>query len=245
MNEMRERWDMRARSDAFAYIETVRDVPDVDGFFELGEHFASVLVDPELRDVTRGRALDLGCGLGRVTRALAHRFDEVVGVDVSMEMVRGAKKLHRQEEFPNVTFQATDGLHLPLAQDSVDFVFSYEVFQHLPTREVIRQNLTEVARVLRGDGLALIHVHRAPWPGAYWLGRAKRAVPDPLWASVKRALGRSDPLTSDATFRGTAPLRGEEIAQLWEAAGLAIRELRADPTHEPGTRALVAARPRA
>jgi SAM-dependent methyltransferase len=245
MNKMRERWDLRARSDAFAYIETVRDVPDVDGFFELGEHFASVLVDPELRDVTRGRALDLGCGLGRVTRALARRFDEVVGVDVSTEMVRRAQELHPQQEFPNVTFEATDGVHLPLEADSVDFVFSYEVFQHLPTREVMRQNLAEVARVLRDDGFALIHVHRAPWPGAYWLGRAKRAVPDPLWARIKRALGRGDPLTSDATFRGTAPLRREEIAQLWGSAGLAIRELRADPTHEPGRRALVASRPHA
>jgi SAM-dependent methyltransferase len=245
MNEMRERWDLRARIDAFAYIETVRDVPDVEGFFELGEHFASVLVDPELRDVTRGRALDLGCGLGRLTRALAHRFDEVVGVDVSTEMVRRAGELHPEQEFPNVTFQATDGVHLPLEADSVDFVFSYEVFQHLPTREVMRQNLAEVARVLRDDGLALIHVHRAPWPGAYWLGRAKRAVPDPLWAWVKRGLGRGDPLTSDATFRGTAPLRREEIARLWGSAGLGIVELREDPTHEPGRRALVAARPRA
>jgi SAM-dependent methyltransferase len=244
MNEMRERWDLRARSDAFAYIETVRDVPDADGFFELGEHFARVLVDPELGHVARGRALDLGCGLGRVTRALAHRFDEVVGVDVSTEMVRRAKELHPEEEFPNVTFEATDGLHFPLDGDSVDFVFSYEVFQHLPTREVMRQNLAEVARVLRGDGLALIHVHRAPWPGAYWLARAKRAVPDPLWARIKRWLGRGDPLTSDATFRGTAPLKREEIARLWGSAGLAIVELGEDPTHEPGRRALVAAQPR-
>jgi SAM-dependent methyltransferase len=245
MNEMRGRWDLRARIDAFAYIETVRAVPDVEGFFELGEHFASVLVDPVLDGVAHGRSLDLGCGVGRVTRALAHRFDEVVGIDVSTEMVRRAQELHAPEEFPNVTFRATDGVHVPLEADSFDFVFSYEVFQHLPTRDVMRQNLAEVARVLRGDGLALIHVHRAPGPGAYWLGRAKRAVPDPLWARVKSLLGRGDPLTSDATFRGTAPLRREDIARLWSAAGLDVVELRDDPTHEPLRRALVLARPAA
>jgi ubiquinone/menaquinone biosynthesis C-methylase UbiE len=146
VNEIRERWDLRARSDAFAYIETVREVADLDGFFELGEHFASVLVDPVLDGVAQGRALDHGCGLGRVTRALAHRFDEVVGVDVSPEMVRRAEELHPQKEFPNVTFQATDGANLPLEANSFAFVFSYEVFQHLPSHEVIRQNLTEVAR---------------------------------------------------------------------------------------------------
>ena len=241
MNEMRDRWDLRARSDAFAYIETVREVAGLDGFFELGEHFATVLVDPVLDGVAQGRALDLGCGLGRVTRALTHRFDEVVGVDVSPEMVRRAEELHPPEQFSNLTFQATDGVHLPLDADSFDFVFSYEVFQHLPTREVMRRNLAEVARVLRGNGLSLIHVHRAPGPGAYWLARAKRAVPDPLWTWAKSRVGR-DPLTSDATFRGTAPLRREEIARLWGSAGLTIVELRDDPTHEPGHRALVAAR---
>jgi SAM-dependent methyltransferase len=242
VNEMRERWDLRARSDAFAYIETDREVASLDSFFELGEHFASALVDPVLEGVAQRRALDHGCGLGRVTRAFAHRFDEVVGVDVSPEMVRRAEELHPPAEFPNLTFQATDGLHLPLEADSVDFVFSYEVFQHLPSHEVMRQNLAEVARVLRGDGLALIHVHRPPWPGAYWLARAKRAVPDPIWAWAKSGLGR-DPLTSDATFRGTAPLRREEIARLWGSAGLEIVELRDDPTHEPRCRVLVAARP--
>jgi SAM-dependent methyltransferase len=242
VNEMRERWDLRARTDAFAYIETVREVAGVDGFFDLGEHFASVLVDPVLAGVAHGRALDHGCGLGRVTRALASRFDEVVGVDVSPEMVRRAEELHSPAEFPNVRFQATDGLHLPLEADSVDFLFSYEVFQHLPSHDVMQQNLAEVARVLRGDGLALIHVHRAPWPGAYWLARAKRAVPDPVWTRAKSGLGR-DPLTSDATFRGTAPLRREEIARLWGSSGLTIVELREDPTHEPGHRVLVLARP--
>ncbi|HET7856493.1 MAG TPA: class I SAM-dependent methyltransferase [Gaiellaceae bacterium] len=242
MNEMRERWDLRARSDAFAYIETVREVPSVDSFFALGEHFAQVLADPVLGNVERSRALDLGCGVGRVTRALAQRFDDVVGVDVSAEMVRRAKELHPAAEFPNVTFEATDGVHVPLEAESVDFVFSYEVFQHLPSREVIRGNLVEVARVLRPDGLALIHVHRPPGPGAYWLERAKRAVPDSLWMQLKRAVGRGDPLTSDATFRGTAPLRRKDIAELWHAVGLAIVELRNDPTHEPARRVLVSAR---
>ena len=239
---MRERWDLRARSDPFAYIETSRDVLSLDGFFALGEHFARVLADPVLGGVARGRALDLGCGLGRVTRALAQRFEEVVAVDVSEEMVRRAEQFHPAAEFPNVRFLATDGLQLPLADESVDFVFSYEVFQHLPSRKVMHLNLLEVARVLRPDGLALIHVHRAPGAAAYWLERAKNAVPDRIWSRLKSAIGR-DPLTSDATFRGTAPLRRKDIEQLWTSAGLTVAELREDPTHEPARRALVAARP--
>jgi SAM-dependent methyltransferase len=244
MNEMRERWDLRARTNAFAYIEAAREVRDVEGFFALGEHFAEVLVDPVLDGVTPGRALDLGCGVGRVARALARRFEEVVAVDVSPEMVRRAKELHPEPEFPNLTFHATDGVHLPLEDESIDFVFSYEVFQHMPSRGVMRGNLSEVARVLRPDGLAAIHVHRAPRAAAYWLERAKRAVPDPIWTTLKRVLGRGDPLTSDATFRGIAPLRRKDIEELWTSAGLVPAELREDPTHEPARRALVVARRR-
>lgn len=242
MNKMRERWDQRARRDAIGYIEAVREVRDVEDFFALGEHFVQLLADPVLNGVAHGRALDLGCGLGRVTRPLAGRFDEVVGVDVSSEMVRRAEELHPAAEFPNVSFHATDGVSLPLEDESVDFVFSYEVFQHLPSRDVMHANLREVARVLRPEGLALIHVHRASGAAAYWLERAKRAVPDRIWLRMKRALGRGDPLTSDLTFRGTAPLRRRDIEELWTAAGLTVTELRDDPTHEPATRALVVAR---
>lgn len=242
MNEMRERWDLRAKTDAVAYIESNRDVPDLDGFFALGEHFAQVLVDPVLGGAARGRALDLGCGLGRITRALARRFDEVVAVDVSAEMVRRAEELHPAVELPNVSFHATDGVHLPLEDESVDFVFSYEVFQHLPSRDVMNANLLEVARVLRPEGLALIHVHRAPGAAAYWLERTKRLVPDGIWLRLKRVLGRGDPLTSDLTFRGTAPLRRRDVEELWAGAGLMVAELRDDPTHEPAERTLVVAR---
>jgi SAM-dependent methyltransferase len=245
MSDMRERWDQRARRDPVAYIETHREVADLDGFFALGEQFAQTLVDPVLQDtgIGRSRALDHGCGIGRVTRALGKRFTAVVAVDVSREMVRRAEQLHPPDEYPQLTFFETDGVRIPIASGSCDFVFSYEVFQHLPSRQVMRENLAEIGRVLRRDGLALIHVHRAPSPVAYWLEKGKRLVPDSLWARLKLMLGRGDPLTSDATFRGTAPLTRREIARLWAAAGLAVSELRDDPTHEPGDRVLVIARP--
>ena len=103
-------------------------------------------------------------------------------------------------------------------------------------------NLLEVARVLRPEGLALIHVHRAPGAAAYWLERAKRLVPDGIWLRLKRVLGRGDPLTSDLTFRGTAPLRRRDVEKLWAGTGLTVTELREDPTHEPAERTLVVAR---
>ena len=242
--EMRERWDLRARRDAFAYIECVRPVEGVEGFFALGEHFADVLVDPVLasRPIRRERALDHGCGVGRVTRALGKRFATVVGLDVSGEMVRRARELHPTGEFPNLSFAETEGHRFGLPPASFDFVFSYEVFQHMPSRAVIRESLAEIGHVLRGDGLALIHLHTAHSGPSHWVERAKLLVPDSLWGWLKRVLRRGDPLTSDATFRGTPPLRRDEIEPLLASCGLELVELREDPTHEPGRRAFAVAR---
>jgi 2-polyprenyl-3-methyl-5-hydroxy-6-metoxy-1,4-benzoquinol methylase len=133
---MREAWNDRARRDAFHYVETKHWNGDVDAFFALGEERCRLLVDPLLEsrgvaasDVT---ALDLGCGVGRITRALARRFGTVVGIDVSDEMVRRARDLHPPGAYPNLRFAESDGVSIALDDGSVDFVFSYEVLQHMP-----------------------------------------------------------------------------------------------------------------
>ena len=64
---------------------------------ETGEREISLLMH-EMRSLgisvnQHGRALDFGCGVGRLTQALARRFDTVVGVDVSPQMVRLANSI--------------------------------------------------------------------------------------------------------------------------------------------------------
>jgi SAM-dependent methyltransferase len=240
-DRMRESWDERARRDAFYYVETAHWDGDIEAFYALGEERARMLIDPVLGRLPRPAgtcdALDLGCGVGRFSRALAARFENVLGVDVSEEMVRQAGEQHPNETFPNLRFAAGDGVSLPAGDGSHDFVFSYEVFQHMPSEDVIQANLREVARVLRRDGAALIHVKTVAERGT-----AARLVPDALVRLAKRALGR-DPLVSDPSFRGTAVSR-DRLESLFGEAGLAVRELREDPTHEPGSRVFVLASPR-
>jgi SAM-dependent methyltransferase len=241
---MRESWDERARRDAFYYVETAHWDGDVDAFYALGEERARLLVDPVLPELPRpageSDALDLGCGVGRFSRALAARFRSVLGVDVSAEMVRQARELHAGGEFPNLRFEAGDGVTLPAAGGSVDFALSYEVFQHMPTEDVIRANLREVARVLRPDGIAFLHLKTKP-EGGRLRARVVALAPDALVRAAKRSLGR-DPLVSDASFRGTAVGR-DRLPGLFGEAGLAVRQLREDPTHEPGSRVFVLASP--
>jgi SAM-dependent methyltransferase len=243
-DRMRESWDRRARRDAFYYVETAHWDGDVEAFFTLGEERTRVLVDPVLprlrRPAAECSAVDLGCGVGRFSRAFASRFREVLGIDVSSEMVRHAREANPPESYPNLRFEAGDGVTLPAGDTAHDFVYSYEVFQHMPSEGVIRSNLREIARILRPDGLALLHV-KTEAEGGRVRAQLARVVPDSAVRLVKRLAGR-DPLVSDPSFRGTAVPR-ERLPELFAEAGLTVHELREDPTHEPGSRAFVVASP--
>jgi SAM-dependent methyltransferase len=240
---MKSAWNARAATNACFYIETTHSQGDIEGFFALGEQRARLLIDPVLRDYgidpREKSALDFGCGLGRFTRTLASRFATCTGVDVADEMVARATELHRGQA-GNATFLASDGVSLPLPDASVDFVFSYEVFQHFPSRAVSEQGLAHVARVLRPDGLAVIHFKTRHESGSVAQTIYRRA-PDWMKGLIDR-LRRRDDLMSDAAFRGTL-LRTDAIRDMSAQAGLDVLAFRDDPTHEAGTRTFAVLRP--
>lgn len=119
------------------------------------------------------RALDFGCGLGRMTRAFADRFDECVGVDISEGMVRGARELN--ENVDGVTFVVNHADDLRLFGDcTFDFVYSTIVLQHIPDRQTIESYIAEFCRVLRPGGLAVFQLP-SHIPGIYRLQLRRRA----------------------------------------------------------------------
>ena len=131
---MQDDWDAMARQNAHYYIATVDAFADPDrcddaAFFESGRAAVeTILAALRIRPDPRWSVLDIGCGLGRLTRALGERFGPTVGVDVSEEMVRRARQLT-----PGVEFRKTSGVDLAEFPDrSFDLVFSFLVLQHLP-----------------------------------------------------------------------------------------------------------------
>jgi SAM-dependent methyltransferase len=128
-------------------------------FFESGRaHLDEVLqtvhrhLDPAFRPP---RALDFGCGVGRVTIPLAAVVSSVVGVDVSPSMLREAAENCKREGRSNVTWVLADDA-LSGVTGRFDFIHSFIVFQHIPPRrgEAILRRLIEL---LDSGGIAALH----------------------------------------------------------------------------------------
>jgi ubiquinone/menaquinone biosynthesis C-methylase UbiE len=129
---------------------------DLSEFFETGDaEISEVLkiVDDLGEPLRRERALDFGCGVGRLSRALSSRFRETVGLDISEGMVKLARELN--EDRPNCEFVVNSAPDLrQFESGSFDFVYSALVLQHMPSLAVVESYVGEFMRVLRPGGVA-------------------------------------------------------------------------------------------
>ena len=172
---MRNDWDRRAREDAFHYVNTGRRNWNEEEFFSTGTQNAQdqILNDMESicqgRDPANMRVLEIGCGVGRVTKALAAIFGEVHGVDVSGEMIRRARRY--LQATPNAHVHRNSGTDLRAVESmAFDFAYSFIVFQHIPSRAVIDGYVGEVARLLRRGSLFKFQVQGYVGAGSRNLG---------------------------------------------------------------------------
>jgi len=177
---MRDFWDQKARENAMYYISSYRayDEQDPAEFWKWGGILAEqFLTESGLQFTGQESVLEIGCGVGRMTRYFAGRFRHVTGLDVSEEMIRQARE--NLETCPNVRLDVGNGVDLSAYPDaSFDFVFSYIVFQHIPDVNVTLTYVREAGRVLRPGGSFYFQVNTLPRIGAVraTLGRLKRAV---------------------------------------------------------------------
>ena len=179
LRKMREDWDQRAKENARYYVNTATMEWTDDEFFASGEKTVAEEILTDIVNVCQGkpqrdmRVLEIGCGAGRVTRALANLFGEVHGVDVSGEMIRQAKRA--LEDRPNAFVYQNNGKDLAVVPPGdFDFAFSSIVFQHIPSREIIENYVREVHRLLRPGALFKFQVQGDSTletkPDDTWLG---------------------------------------------------------------------------
>lgn len=179
LKKMQSDWDARARENALYYVATMKPDWTEDDFYASGERTVAEQILNDMinicqgRDPARMRVLEIGCGAGRITRALARIFGEVHAVDVSGEMVELAK--NALAGHPNAFVYQNNGKDLSVIPDGVfDFAFSTIVFQHIPSREIIYSYVREVHRLLRPGALFKFQVQGdgsiQSTPDDTWLG---------------------------------------------------------------------------
>src|SRR3954462_4781559 len=161
---MRRYWNRRAREDAFYFVDNrlrYRD-PDVEQFWEEGEVALDTLLAAAGQQVQPGDCVvDIGGGVGRLSRQPADRVSGVWAVEISGEMLDPARQYNPSLE--NVHWILGDGQSLSgIKDDSVDGIVSLVVFQHIPDPAVVMAYLREMGRVLKAGGWAAFHVSNDP-----------------------------------------------------------------------------------
>jgi SAM-dependent methyltransferase len=168
---MQREWEQRAQADAFGYIG--RGYAESDAlFWQSGVTDVDELVLDGITLAPAAAALEIGCGVGRLLRPLAGRIAAVHGVDIAPGMISRGRRL--LADLPNTHLHVTDGTFALLPAAALDFVFSFVVFQHIPSKPAIVRYIRETARVLKPGGIFKFQVDGRPrpfWRGAdTWLG---------------------------------------------------------------------------
>lgn len=160
---MRQEWNERAREDAHFYVAFGRRGQDPDEFFDTATDTVRGLTAelkrlPAQANRRAWRALEIGCGPGRLLKPMSRHFGEIHGIDVSDEMIERARSNLRN--IPHAHVHHTTGADLaPFADDSFHFIYSYAVFQHIPSLDVVMQYLREARRVLAPGGVIRAQVN--------------------------------------------------------------------------------------
>jgi SAM-dependent methyltransferase len=161
LERMREDWNQRAGEDAYYYVAFGRREQDDEEFFATAADVVRGLTAELKRLAARDAALEIGCGPGRLMRPMSRHFAEIHGVDVSDEMIRLARERLRGVE--NAHPRVTEKSDLAMFPDAkFDFVYSYAVFQHIPSREVVFGYLREAWRVLKPGGVIRCQLNGLP-----------------------------------------------------------------------------------
>lgn len=162
LDKLKNAWEDLAGRDALSAILT--DDSKAGGKWDVAEFMATG--DAEIETVLdhlsaighlpdfSGAALDFGCGVGRLTQALARRFASCVGVDISEQMIHQAESLN---QYPHCRYMASSVARLPFADANFAFLYSNIVLQHVP-RSLAKNYLREFVRVLAPAGVLVFGV---------------------------------------------------------------------------------------
>lgn len=193
IRSMKDYWESQAHNDPFWAVlsDPGKDNRrwDRTSFFETGQREISILFY-QLRGLGiplgSRSALDFGCGLGRLTQALARHFDRVVGLDISETMIRMAELFNQAPD--RVRYVVNEHEHLNLfPKAEFDFIYSNIVLQHIAP-EISLGYLKEFVRVLRPGGLVVFQLPSHRRRPEEVSAREAAPLPEEAYAAAIRAV---------------------------------------------------------
>lgn len=204
--DKRERW-----TEAEFYAAGASDWED------FARHWTHYAPDPS------GHCVEIGCGVGRVTRLLETAFERVTALDVSTDMIARARSVTGE----GVAFRQVSGAEIPVGDGEADAVFSVHVMQHLESQAALNDYIAEMGRVLRPGATAMIHI-------------PVRGAPSPRpWRRLQAELALRGSRRSLRAGRGHSTMRTnaywlDDVWRAFAAARFADVELRMIPVRSNG-----------
>jgi SAM-dependent methyltransferase len=221
--ELQRNWNQLGRVDPLWAIltvpEKINNKWDVQEFFDTGATEIEEVLGHLHRFALpkkKKRALDFGCGVGRLTQALCRHFENCLGVDIAPSMIQRAREYNRHGARCEYVLNETDGL--PMCEtDRWDFIYSSIVLQHMKP-EYSKKYIAEFLRILSPGG-ALVFQLPADTVAARLSRNGGSSLPaDAFRASMKAELtvltaSTGSPVPLTVAIRNVSPTP-------WPPAGL-------------------------
>jgi len=169
IRELQKNWDEFGKIDPLWAILTWPDKKgrkwQLEEFFLTGIKTIKLIMESIESlgiNIRRRRALDFGCGVGRLTQALAHYFDEVYGVDIAPSMIKLAKNYNHYGDKCKYYLNEKDNLEL-FSDNYFDFIITLLTLQHMEPR-YFKKYIKEFLRILAPNGLLIFQLpSEMPW----------------------------------------------------------------------------------
>lgn len=166
MANIKDKWEFYGKNDPYFAVVTFDKYKREnlteelkDEFFQSGEeHFDKIWQDIKTHlaeNFQPQRALDFGCGVGRLVVPLASRCKEVVGVDISEKMLDEAKKNSNSRNLNNTRFYQNEEF-FKQKKEKFDFIHSFIVFQHINPK-IGEKIIADLIDKLEVGGVGVIH----------------------------------------------------------------------------------------
>jgi SAM-dependent methyltransferase len=231
LKRLRRDWDLLGKQDPLWAVLLSNDKRgnrwEVEEFFATGEQEideVTTSVESLGLELDRREALDFGCGVGRLTQALADRFEAVWGVDIAPSMIEGAKHYDRHPGTCHYRLNERADLRM-FETGRFGFIYSNIVLQHIEPRYQ-RGYLREFVRVLAPGGVLVFQLpsERIERRKGGLRKRIRSITPAPILRVYRRIRWGG----GSSSLMQMFGMPKDDVIELLQAEGATIVDVRAD-----------------